>query len=95
MMLTGHCARHIEEAASDLVLWEPIDGHTKRGRRRWNYIDNLKEDTEANDSNEIRTMMLDRYVWKQRVHNDGRPGGRLEVRINGTNFSAKNILLYG
>ena len=76
MMLAGHCVRHVDEAASDLVLWEPTDGRVRRGRRKLTYIDNLKEDTGANDSNEIRSMMLDRNGWKARVSSDRRPGGR-------------------
>ena len=41
MRLSGHCYRHTKEIASKLILWEPHDGHTRRGRHRISYIDNL------------------------------------------------------
>ena len=28
MKLAGHCVRHTEEVASDIVLWESLDGYT-------------------------------------------------------------------
>ena len=76
MKFAGHCVQHNEEAASDLVLWEPSDGHTNRGRRKRNYIDNLLEDTGADNVGELRTLMMDRDLWRAHVKNDGRPGGR-------------------
>ena len=76
MKLAGHCVRHPEEVASDLVLWEPTEGKTNRGRRTISYIDNLKEDTGVSTTAEIRTLMMDRDLWRERVKAVGRPGGR-------------------
>lgn len=45
MRLTGHCKRHDEEMASNLVLWQPDRGRPSRGRRRTTLIDTLLNDT--------------------------------------------------
>ena len=64
LRLSGHCMRHQEEEASKLILWEPRQGHTKRGRRARTYIDNIKADTGLDSSQEIQTAMMDREIWK-------------------------------
>ena len=45
MQLAGHCFRHKELPASDLILWALTHGVRTRGRRRINYIDLLKRDS--------------------------------------------------
>ena len=50
-----------------LILWEPQDGHTRRGKHRISYIDNLLADTGACNTNELAKMMSDRDSWKKRV----------------------------
>ncbi|XP_066275434.1 transmembrane protein 53-like [Branchiostoma lanceolatum] len=42
MALAGHCVRHTELTASQLILWEPTEGRRKRDRRRTTLIGNLK-----------------------------------------------------
>ena len=76
LRLAGHCIRHKEEVASDLVLWEPTEGQPGRGRRQKSYIDNLLEDTGTDNAAELRTLMMDRDTWKVRVEAAGRPDGR-------------------
>ena len=76
MRLSGHCARHPEEVASKLILWQPTDGKPKRGRRAMTYIDNLMNDTGTESVTEIRGLMEDRTAWKKRVNDVVRPGGR-------------------
>ena len=66
MKLAGYCARHPEEEASKLVLWEPEKGVKNVGRSTVSYIDNLKEDTGLVTTNELRTAMMDREGWKER-----------------------------
>ena len=39
--LAGHCIRHTEEMAHNLVLWEPTEGKRKRGKPKTLYIDTL------------------------------------------------------
>ena len=58
MRVTGHCVRHKEEEASQLVLWQPQHGKTKRGRPNTTYIHTLHEDTGFDTIGELRTVML-------------------------------------
>ena len=44
MRLAGHCVRHPELAASELILWEPSHGKKSRGRPHATFIDTLKRD---------------------------------------------------
>ena len=60
MRLSGYCYRHTEEIASKLIVWEPQDGHTRRGRHQISYIDNLLANTGACNTNELAKMMNDR-----------------------------------
>ena len=90
MKLAGYFVRHTEEVASDIVLWESLDGCTNRGRRKRNFIDNRLEDTGVDSVPELRTLMMDRDLWKERVKDDGRPGGRHRC---GRVFS-RNILIF-
>ena len=76
MRLAGHCARHKEEVASKLVLWQPVDGKAKRGRKNMSYIDNLLEDFGVEQTGELRSCMLDKDKWRDRVSSLWRPGGR-------------------
>ncbi len=76
LRLAGHCIRHKEEVASDLVIWEPTEGQANRGRRHKSYIDNLLEDTGIHNAAELRTAMMDRNNWKVRVEAAGRPDSR-------------------
>ena len=60
----GHSARHNEETASKVLLWEPQHGHPNRGRPRTTYIDNIKADTGLDNTKEIRDAMLNQVVLK-------------------------------
>ena len=75
LRLAGHCVRHIEEEAEKVVLWEPRHGKAKRGRPAVNYINILKADTQLEDTNEIRSVMLGRNTWKDFV-DEVRDGSR-------------------
>ena len=65
--ISSVCNRHTEEIANKLIVWEPQDGHTRRGRHRISYIDNLLADTGACNMNELAKMMNERDDWKKRV----------------------------
>ena len=65
MRLSGHGYRHTEEIASKLIVWEPQDGHTRRGIYRISYIDNLLADTGACNRNELAKIMNYRDDWKK------------------------------
>ena len=63
----GHCARHPEEEASKLVLWQRMSGCMNMGRLAVTYIDNLKSDISLESAEELRTAILDRETWKRRT----------------------------
>ena len=46
MRITGHCLRHNDNITHNLILWEPKFCRRNRGRKKYSYIDNLKEDTD-------------------------------------------------
>ena len=66
MRLAGHCQRHGELSASELVLWEPTHGHRSRGRPTLTYVDILKKDAGAQSTNELAGCMENRDDWKRR-----------------------------
>ena len=66
LKLAGHCHRDPELITQSLVLWEPKHGYQVRGRPINNYIDTLKRDPGARNTNELATLMEDRDIW--RVH---------------------------
>ena len=66
MRLAGHCVRHPEEMAHNLVMWKPTEGRRNRGARRKTYVDNLLEDTGLNNIEELRTLMGNREGWRLR-----------------------------
>ena len=63
----GHCIRHPEEEASKVVLWEPCRGTPNRGRKHFSYIDNLKRDTGLETTHDLKTVMMDRNIWREFV----------------------------
>ena len=67
LRLAGHCVRHPDELASDLVLWQPTHGRTLPGRPTTNYIDVLQNDTGLLTTEEIRNAMMDRKIWREYV----------------------------
>ena len=73
MRLAGHCIRHPELVASELVLWEPTHGTRNVGKRHTTYIDCLKRDTGLSNTAEVKTLMEDRQRWKAAIH-DSRVG---------------------
>ena len=60
LRLAGHCVRHPEETASQLVLWQPVRGNAGRGRKTTDFIDVIKRDTNLDSTEDIRNVMLDR-----------------------------------
>ena len=75
LRIAGHCVRHKEEIANQLVLWQPTTGQRSRGIQSVSYVDCLLEDTGADNVNEVETMMMDRELWRGNVRL-GRPSGR-------------------
>ena len=73
MQLAGHCYRHPELAAKNLVLWEPSHGHRSVGAPRKTFVDILKVDSGAEETSELATCMGDRIDWRIRVKARLRP----------------------
>ena len=67
LQLAGHCYRHPELCASQVLLWEPNHGQRGRGRPRTTFLDVLKRDTGAASTKELATLMSNRAVWKSHV----------------------------
>ena len=59
LRVAGHCVRHPELAASNLVLWE-----STQGRAPLTFIDQPLRDTNLKTAADIRTCMEDRDVWR-------------------------------
>ena len=64
LKLAGHCSRHPEEVASNLILWQPTHGSVNRGRRCTTFIDVLKKDTGLENIEELKSVMQDRKLWR-------------------------------
>ena len=78
LRLAGHCIRHPEELAHNLVFWEKEkekEGKRKRGRQVRTFIDNILDDTGLESTAEVKSVMLERDLWKN-VYVCVRPGGR-------------------
>ena len=63
--MAGHCIRHPELLASDLVLWEPMHGSAQQGRPRHCYLSILLKEVGTNSKEEMRTLMRDRVIWRR------------------------------
>ena len=63
----GHCIRHPELLANDLITWEPEArrGETRRGTPRQSYLSTLLRDVGINTKEELRTLMRDRDIWRK------------------------------
>ena len=66
MKLAGHCHRHSELAANDLVLWQPNQNLRRRGIPKLDFVEVLRQDA-GNMTTELRTVMEDRTVWRNHV----------------------------
>ena len=67
MKLTGHCHRHPELVASNLVLWQPNENLGRRGRPKVDFVEVLRQDKGNLTTTELRTVMEDRTVWRNHV----------------------------
>ncbi|KAI8494143.1 hypothetical protein Bbelb_279030 [Branchiostoma belcheri] len=62
----GHVYRNKAELASELILWEPKQGHSKPGRPRMTYIDQLAADVGL-PKEYLASAMTDKVDWRERV----------------------------
>ena len=73
--LAGHCIRHPEEIAHNLVLWKPTHGQQNAGGQNLDFIDSLYKDTGLTTTQELRDAMNNRDVWRHFI-SSVRPAGR-------------------
>ena len=73
--LAGHCIRHPEEIAYNLVLWEPTHGQLNSDGQNIDFIDALYKDTGLESTDELRSAMNNRDVWWDYI-SSVRPAGR-------------------
>ena len=64
--LAGHCFRHKELLAGELVLWEPTHGRRGRGRPSATFIDTLKRDLGTDDKLKLEVCMTNQEDWRAR-----------------------------
>lgn len=65
--ISGHCAQHQEEEASNLTPWEPMH-RTGIIRKGWlSYVYALLNDTGLDTGTELRTVIMHRTTWKQLI----------------------------
>ena len=57
--LDGHCIRHKEEMAHNLILWTPTRGKRRRYHQHFTFIEALKLQTVLEDIDEIRYVIMD------------------------------------
>jgi len=70
LKLASHCARHPQEAASNLVLWVPDRGKRGRGRPTGTFIYTLMRDTGL-QLEEMHACMQDKGQWRTVVARAG------------------------
>ena len=64
LKLAGHCYRHPEEAASNLVLQTPNHGKQGRGRPAGTFVQQLRDDTSLLKERKMASLMLSRNQWR-------------------------------
>ena len=64
LQLAGHCFRHPELPAHDVLLWRPTHGRRSRGRPAATYTTNLLKDTQAESVEELQQLLGDRNSWR-------------------------------
>ena len=64
LRMAGHCVRHEDLAANNLVLWEALHGKASREGQKYTYVDQLRRDTGLGSTAEIKTCMEQCSVWR-------------------------------
>ena len=71
LQLAGHCYRHPELPAHDVLLWQPTHGRRSRGRPAASYTKTMLKDTQSETVEELQQLLRDRELW--RVISGARP----------------------
>ena len=57
------------QPVTDLLFWSPNQGKRGQGNSFKTYLKQIREDTNLLNENEIKAIMADRNLWRQRVDN--------------------------
>ena len=64
LQFAGHCYRHPELPANEVLLWQPIHGKRNRGRPAATFTTTLLNDTEAESVGELQNLLGERDRWR-------------------------------
>ena len=68
LRFAGHCSRAINQPVTYLLFWTPSGGKRAQGAGIKTYPKSLLDDTGLSSNQEIRALMADRELWRQRVN---------------------------
>ena len=69
MRFAGHCLRAADQPVSKLLFWSSKEAKRGRGAGLKTFAKVLGEDTGLYNESEIKVLMQDRNIWRQRVRN--------------------------
>ena len=72
MKLAGHCHRHPELPASQLIVWEPTHGARSQGGQRVTLLRTLMQHAGVESKEELAACMDDRVGWRARARGSRR-----------------------
>ena len=67
LRFSGHCFRADNQPISKLLFWSPNEGKRGKGAGMKTFPKMIKEDTGLTSEQEIKGLMADRKLWRQRV----------------------------
>ena len=67
LRFAGHCFRAENQLVTNLLFWSPNLGRRGQGAGFKTYPKQIQEDTNLLNENEIKGLMADRNLWRQRV----------------------------
>ena len=62
--LAGHCYRHPELPAHQVLLWQPTHGRRSRGRPAASFTKTLMKEAQAESMEELQHLLGDRDLWR-------------------------------
>ena len=69
LRFAGHCIRAENQPVTNLLFWSPSNGKRGQGAGIKTFPKLLREDTNLSSNQEIRCLMGNRLLWRQRVNN--------------------------
>ena len=69
LRFAGHCFRAEDQPVTNLLFWSPTQGKRGRGAGMKTYPKLLRDNTDVSSDAEIKGLMVDRQLWRQRIRN--------------------------